>query len=181
LPGTKSQGAGNATGSKGSLGSLPSPGTRSSSSPESVCSPGTPFIRSITHWISFRCALSAQSPVINILDTISNPLSWQGRAYATYRHDSGFGGTLYANYWGDYLNDTVNPVVKVDAWYTFDLALRYDLPQNEGFMSGMGVTLDVKNVFDRSPHYVQNGTLAFDPQVSDIVGRFFLFGVTKRF
>jgi len=136
---------------------------------------------SATHLFKFKRSLSSQSPVLNILDTISNPLSWQGRAYATYRHNSGFGATLYANYWGDYLNDSVNPAVKVDEWYTFDLTLRYDLPQNEGFLSGMGVTLDVRNVFDRSPHYVQNGTLAFDPQVSDIVGRFFLFGVTKRF
>jgi iron complex outermembrane receptor protein len=136
---------------------------------------------SATHLFKFKRSLSSQSPVINIIDTISNPLSWQGRAYATYRHDAGVSGTLYANYWGDYLNDTVNPVVKVDPWYTFDLNVRYDLPQSDGIFSGMGVTLDVKNVADRAPHYVQNGTLAFDPQVGDIVGRFFVFGVTKKF
>jgi len=136
---------------------------------------------SATHLFKFKRQLSAMSPVENILDTISNPLSWQGRGYLTYTHNSGIGGTLYANYFGGYLNDTVTPKVKVDPWYTFDLALRYDVPRDDGVLKGLSFTLDVKNVFDRKPHYVQNATLAFDPQVADIVGRFFLFGITKRF
>jgi iron complex outermembrane receptor protein len=136
---------------------------------------------SATHLFKFERKLSAMSPMDNIIDTLSNPLSWQGRGYVTYTHDSGVAGTLYANYFGGYWNDTVTPKVKVDPWYTFDLALRYESPREEGLLSGVSLTFDIKNLFDRKPHYVQNATLAFDPQVADIVGRFFLVGVTKRF
>jgi iron complex outermembrane recepter protein len=136
---------------------------------------------SATKLFKFERQLSSRSSVDNILNTISNPLGFQGRAYATYTYASKITGTLYANYFGKYRNDTVTPVAQLGSWTTFDLNLRYAPPAEQGILKDVALTLDVKNVFDRDPHYVQNGTLAFDPQVADIVGRFFLFGIQKKF
>ncbi|MEO7361133.1 MAG: TonB-dependent receptor, partial [Gemmatimonadaceae bacterium] len=125
---------------------------------------------SATKLFKFERQLSSRLPTNDILNTLSNPLGLQGRAYATYSH-ADISGTVYANYFGSYRNDTVTPVAKIGAWTTFDLAFRYTPPTEKGVLNGVSLTLDVKNFLDRDPHYVQNATLAFDPQGADIVGR----------
>jgi iron complex outermembrane receptor protein len=43
------------------------------------------------------------------------------------------------------------------------------------------LTLDVEDLFDNQPPYVNNGNLAFDPNAHDARGRTIFAGVRTRF
>ena len=128
-----------------------------------------------THLFHFNRKLTPTSPTLVILDTVTNPISWQIRGQAGYRADKGLSANLFLNYFGSYTNNTVTPNVKVNPYASFDASLGYDLPAD------FRITLDIKNLTDKQPPFVQNGLLAFDAQVADLVGRYFLVGVSKRF
>jgi len=135
---------------------------------------------SATHLLKFDRTLFTGAATQDILDTINNPLSWQGRGQVSFNGYNGFSADLFINYAGGYDNNTVAPVASVGAYVTSDLALKYEFLGND-WRDGLSVSLDVKNLTDKQPPYVQNGTMAFDPQVADMVGRYFIVGVRKAF
>jgi hypothetical protein len=88
------------------------------------------------------------------------------------------GATLFANYVGNYLNNTPLPGrtnEEVASWTTFDLNLSFDFGKlsNPGWLNGTVVSLSSQNLFDRGPPRVLAGTglNAFDPNNANFFGR----------
>jgi iron complex outermembrane receptor protein len=129
---------------------------------------------------NFERAITPEAPLVDIVNTINNPLQLIARAYvgATV---GGLSARVYANHSGGYDNDGVDPVQEVSSHTEFDLALRYTMDAPLSFMRGITFTLDVEDIFDNDPPYVQNGNLAFDPNAHDSLGRTVFVGVRTQF
>ncbi|MBB5733484.1 iron complex outermembrane receptor protein [Altererythrobacter atlanticus] len=130
--------------------------------------------------LNFRRSIITGAPLSDVVDTINNPAQLAARAYAG-ADIGGFSATLFAKYLGGYENDTVAPVQDVPSHVEFDLALRYRIDSPFAIMEGVTFTLDVEDIFDNNPPYVQNGNLAFDPNAHDMVGRTVALGVRANF
>ncbi|MXP26711.1 TonB-dependent receptor [Altererythrobacter indicus] len=130
--------------------------------------------------LHFKQAITPDAPLIDIVNTINNPLQFQARAYAGIRK-GGFSGTAYVNYTDGYDNNSVTPMQKVDSYTTVDLSLRYLVDGDSIFTRGLTFTLDVTDAFDANPPYVSNGTIAFDSNVVNPTGRKIAIGVRKSF
>lgn len=133
-----------------------------------------------TKILSFDRSIITGTPLRDVLDTINNPASFIARAYA----GADFGGlsaTVFANHYGSYENDSVTPVQDVPSHTEFDLALRYTLEQPFSMLEGVTFSLDVQDIFDNDPPYVQNGNLAFDPNAHSPIGRTIAIGVRAGF
>lgn len=130
--------------------------------------------------LNFERAITPQAPLVDIVNTINNPLQFIVRAHvgATV---GGFSARIYANHTGGYDNDSVDPVQDVPSHTEFDLALRYTVDAPLSLMRAVTFTLDVEDVFDNDPPYVRNGNLAFDPNAHDALGRTVLIGVRTQF
>ena len=156
---------------------------------------GLEFIGSyegLTDWGSWRVGVNATkiltfdrsiitgTPLRDVLNTINNPASFVARAYVG-AEVGGLSGTVFANYYGSYDNDSVTPVQDVPSHTEFDLSLRYTLEQPVSFAQDITFTLDVKDIFDNDPPYVPNGNLAFDPNAHSPIGRTIAIGLRAGF
>lgn len=130
--------------------------------------------------MKFERARITSQPLLNVVDTINNPLRLRLRGSLGWSYE-GFGATVFVNHAGDYLNNAVSPVQEVPSYTTVDLGLRYSFSVAGGSMlfDGLTVSLDVQNLLDDEPPPVLNGTLAFDPQVASIMGRYITVGLRK--
>ncbi|KHL25537.1 hypothetical protein PK98_02335 [Croceibacterium mercuriale] len=130
--------------------------------------------------LNFDRQLTPDAAALDIVNTLNNPLQFIARAYlgATV---GGVTGRVTVNHTGGYDNDTVTPLVEVPSQTEFDLALRYTVEGVASFLNAVTFTLDVRDVFDNDPPYVRNGTLAFDPNAHDPLGRTVSAGIRTRF
>ncbi|WP_160485806.1 TonB-dependent receptor plug domain-containing protein [Aurantiacibacter rhizosphaerae] len=133
-----------------------------------------------TKILSFDRSIITGTPLRDVLDTINNPASFIARAYAG-AEVGGLSGTVFVNHYGSYDNDSVTPIQDVPSHTEFDLALRYTLEQPVAFTQSVTFTLDVQDIFDNDPPYVQNGNLAFDPNAHSPIGRTIAIGLRAGF
>lgn len=134
-----------------------------------------------TYNIDFKRTTLPNAAPDDVLDTINNPLKFRARGSLGWEM-GGFNANAFINHSAGYLNNAVTPVQHVSSYTTVDLSLRYKLEDNVGFgLNNVTFSLDVQNLFDRDPPVVLNGTLAFDPQVASILGRFATIGVRANF
>lgn len=133
-----------------------------------------------TKILSFERSIISGTPLLDVVSTINNPVGFAARVYAGI--DVGaFSGTVFANYYGGYDNDSVAPVQEVPSHTEIDLALRYTVESLIPMMEAVTLTLDVQDLFDNDPPYVQNGNLAFDPNAHSAIGRTVAVGLRTRF
>jgi len=133
-----------------------------------------------TRILSFDRSIITGSPLRDVLDTINNPASFIARGYAGAEM-GGLSATVFVNHYGGYDNDTVAPIQGVPSHTEFDLVLRYTLEQPFAIAESITFTLDVQDIFDNDPPYVQNGTLAFDPNAHNPIGRTVAIGARAMF
>jgi iron complex outermembrane receptor protein len=104
----------------------------------------------------------------------------------------GFGALLTINYVNSYDNPLVTPTERIDAWTTANLNLSYKVgtSANSYLLRNMTIALNVQNIADRKPPYVNvpndNGltganAIPFDPANASPVGRLIALQLTKRF
>lgn len=132
-------------------------------------------------------AATANSPLVDQLNTIYNPIRLRTRASAQWRMGNLTAGAM-VNHTGGYKNNLSTPVQNVRSQTTLDLRLSYAL---EGLASHSAlrdavVALGVTNVFDRDPPFVNlapspNGGGGFDPSLGSPLGRVIALSVSKRF
>jgi len=135
----------------------------------------------------------AGAPLVSVLDTIANPISWRGRGSIGFASGP-FSATLMGNYVGSYTNDkpitilgVVQPVSRVGSWTTFDLNLSVGFPRGDdrySVMNGMRLGVTVTNLFDKEPPLVQSsmsGSSSIDLFTHNALGRFFQVQLTKAF
>ena len=133
-----------------------------------------------TKILTFDRSIITGTPLRDVLDTINNPASFVARAYVG-AEVGGLSGTVFVNHYGSYDNDSVTPIQKVPSHTEFDLALRYTLDQPFSVAKDVTFTLDVQDIFDNDPPYVQNGNLAFDPNAHSPIGRTIAIGLRAGF
>jgi len=86
-----------------------------------------------------------------------------------------FAATTFLNYAGAYRDTASQPSRTVGAWTTWDLQLRYDFP------AATRLFLNVQNIFDRDPPFLNNHLgLGYDAENADLTGRVVSLGVVKK-
>jgi outer membrane receptor protein involved in Fe transport len=115
--------------------------------------------------------------LLDYLDTMSNPISLRGRFSAGWTRGS-FSAQVAVNHTGGYLNPYKNQ--QVSSWNTVDLHLGYRLASSHRALDGLLVTVDIENLFDADPPFVNNQDIAigYDPEMASPRGR--VTGLTLR-
>jgi iron complex outermembrane recepter protein len=118
---------------------------------------------------------TVNSPAANELD-LGTP-KWLSRGRLQWQFAQ-FDSTVFVNYTGKYQNDlSVNGGTvpyTAGAYTTVDLHLGYTLP-DQGWTKGTLVSLDVEDLFDRSPAETPAGPAVY----ANVIGRVFRLGVRK--
>ena len=139
-----------------------------------------------TYLLDYLLAQTPTGEARDRLDFIYNPLKFKARAAVTW--DYGNARTrLQINHVGGYTNDIISPAESVDGYTTVDLGVAFDVgdPGASGFIdSGFTFGVDVRNLFDADPPYVNiapsgNGSGGYDATAANPIGRLFSFYVRK--
>ncbi|MBO9669170.1 MAG: TonB-dependent receptor [Sphingobium sp.] len=133
------------------------------------------------------------APLVSVLDTIGNPISWRGRGSLGFMSGP-FSATLMGNYVGPYTNDkpitiqgVTQPVSKVGSWMTFDLSLSVSFGRDDdrySFLKGTRLGVTVTNLFEKEPPVVQSttsGNSSIDLFTHNAFGRYFQIQLSKAF
>lgn len=119
--------------------------------------------------------------VKGLLNTLNNPMRLRARAEFGWTGESAR-ANLFANFTNSYTNNTLVTLPKVASATTWDMSGQYDIGKLiGGSFKELRASLSVQNLFDRDPPYVQNSTLAFDPQNFSAVGRTVSFNLSTKF
>ena len=129
-----------------------------------------------TYLLKYRQQATPTAAVVDMLNTLNNPLRFRARGELGLARQGDFAITGFVNYTNSYVNNTLATNPRVDSFVTVDLNARWDIGRHIDSGNTMGknmyLTVAVQNLFDRQPPYVQNGTLAFDPQNVSAIGRY---------
>ena len=127
---------------------------------------------------NFEDQLTPTSPLVDRLNTIGYPGSMRGRASMSWSN-LGWNAGLYLNYVHSYDNVTVTPTQRVGSWTTADIHVGYSFENGEGLLSGLDLALDVRNLTDRDPVFVdiEGG---YDPTNASPMGRLIGLSITKK-
>ena len=137
----------------------------------------------------YRTQVALNQPVSEILSTVGNPVAFRARSWVGYGTGT-WNTQLNVNYTNRY-SDPFDPTQpEVASWTTLDLSGMYTFDSNQGWLSGLRLSLSVQNLLDRDPPYVGVSTnansgvierIGYDPANASPIGRFITFGFTKRF
>lgn len=108
---------------------------------------------------------------------------WQGSASVTWRHDSGFGMGLFADYVGEYIStapglDINGDPYIVDDWLTFNVYFQYE--GERGVLADTRLRFGINNFTDEDPPLVDS-TFGFDGAYHNARGRFFYVDLRRQF
>ncbi|MEP7311112.1 MAG: TonB-dependent receptor [Pseudomonadota bacterium] len=143
------------------------------------------FNASGTVFTDYEVAITSSAPLLDRLNQIFNPLKFKARASVAWDRDP-FRAQLTVNRVGSYTNTAVTPNESVSAYTPVDLGVSWNIgdPQSASFFSsGLTLGVDVRNLFDTDPPYVNlapngNGSGGYDATVANPTGR--QFGVSLR-
>ena len=141
-----------------------------------------------TYLTKYNVAVTPTAPLVDRRNVIFNPLKFKGRASVTWDHGP-FSTRVLVTHVGGYRNNLATPNQSVKSYTPVDLTLNWRIgdPQESGFFArGLTVGLEVRNLFDTDPPYVNlapsgNGSGGYDATASDPVGRLFAVSVRKSF
>lgn len=111
--------------------------------------------------------------LVNVLDTIGFTQKFRSQADIGAKV-GGFKSRLTWNHLNGYTNTTSTVARDVSNYDTFDLLLGYD------FTDRINLSLDVRNLFDEDPPFVDT-TNGFDPQASNPIPRMFAITANVKF
>lgn len=131
----------------------------------------------------YDVAITPTAPLVDQLNTIYNPLRFKGRG-SLYWSGQNFSAAGFVNYQSSYDNNLAAQVQKVDSHTTLDARVAYGF-ENQGWLSGVTVALDVVNAFDTEPEFVNiaqspNGGGGFDATLNNPVGRIISLSIDKK-
>lgn len=132
-------------------------------------------------------AATVNSPLVDQLNTIYNPIRLRTRASAQWQHGHLSAGAVL-HHTSAYQNNLTAPVQTVRAQTTLDLraAIALDGLSDSAPLRDATLALGITNVFDRAPPYVNlapspNGGGGFDPSLGNPLGRVVSLSLNKRF
>jgi iron complex outermembrane receptor protein len=137
-----------------------------------------------TYLTTFDTQITPNGVVLDKKDRIFNPLDFKMRARAGWSLGAfRFNGVI--NHVGEYTNDLVTPNQVVDSWTSVDVGIQITPGDDTAHFldGGFTVGLDVRNLFDEPPPYVNlapnvNGSGGFDASAANPVGR--VIGISLR-
>ena len=138
-----------------------------------------------TYFTKYQVAITAVAPLIDVLNTIYNPLRYKVRG--NFRWNRGpYLATANVNYVPSYDNNLITPVQKVSSYTTVDLHLGYTLPKMGSWKYETTIGLDAANLFNRKPPYVNiapspNGGGGFDATVTNPIDRVIALSANVKF
>jgi iron complex outermembrane receptor protein len=132
--------------------------------------------------LSYKQQFTKTTSLIDgLLNTLNNPMRLRARADLGWTGESAR-ANLFANFTNAYTNNTLATLPKVASATTWDMSAQYDVGKLiGGAFKELRASVSVQNLFDRAPPYVQNSTLAFDPQNFSAAGRTVSFSVGTKF
>jgi len=138
------------------------------------------FNSNVSYILKFSEAQTSTVAAVSLLDTVSNPLRFKMRDSVSWNLD-GLGAMATVNYAGSYLDNASFPHRRVGSWTTLDLNLSYTVDvDTSGWLSGCTFSLNVQNLFDTDPPFVNNSAgVGYDRENADLLKRFVGLRVQK--
>ncbi|MEL1251330.1 TonB-dependent receptor domain-containing protein [Aurantiacibacter gilvus] len=140
-----------------------------------------------TYLTAYEVAFTPGGDFEDLRNEIYQPLKFRARASVTWEHGP-FTTRLQANHIGGYDNTLTTPVQDVDSYTPIDLSVTWDLVESLslGMVDRAALTLEVRNLFDVDPPYVNvapsaNGGGGYDATVANPVGRQFAVSLRTSF
>ena len=141
------------------------------------------FRLSGSYILSFDEAFSPGAPIVELIDTIANPIDFTMRNSVRWNNDSGLSATVFLNYSDSYTDNVSTPERKINSWTTIDLTLAYNTVGrlSDLRLNDIRLSLSIRNLFDNDPPFVNNSAVrvGYDPENVSPLGRFISFNITK--
>lgn len=124
------------------------------------------------------------APLVDIADTIFNPVDLRARAHFTWSRD-GWSAAAFVNYVDDYTdNQLVAAPVKVSSWTTLDLGLGYRFDESANWFNGVSIRFNAQNVLDEAPPRILDrasayGNPGYDTENANPIGRLLSLTISK--
>lgn len=136
-----------------------------------------------TYFTKYQVAVTSGAALADQLNRIYNPLRFKTRLSASWNLDA-WNANVYVNYQNAYDNNLAAPLQGVASNTTVDARIAYQF--DAGFMKDTTLAMNVDNLFDRRPPFVNiaqssNGGGGFDPTLANPVGRIVSLSLNKRF
>lgn len=131
----------------------------------------------LSYLAEFSRKLTPTAAAVSVVDRPNEPVDLRGRATATWTRDA-VSLMVAANHADNY---TAPTGVGLEAWTTFDAALRWAPEAADGPLAGLALTLSAQNLFDTDPPFYDNPIgVGYDPANADPLGRVVALALTKR-
>lgn len=131
-----------------------------------------------TYVLNYDFAVTQLARPIEQVGNINYPVSFRGRVFAGWQ-SGGFSANLMLNHVGGYRNNLATPIQQVKSWNPVDFDIGYAF-EGGGALDGLAVGLNVTNLFDSDPPFV-NIAGGWDSGQASALGRLVAFTVSKKF
>lgn len=134
------------------------------------------FSASGTYLTRYQVAITDNAPLVDRLNTIFFPLRFKARASIAWDLDP-VRFQIQATHVGGYTNNAVATPQQVKSYTPVDLSVSWRLgKEGSGFLSGLTLGAEVRNLFDVTPPYVNlspsgNGSGGYDATAANPIGR----------
>lgn len=142
-----------------------------------------------TFLISNEFQAVSSAPSVELLNDFGQPTKWRASGGISWKY-AGFTAMGKLHFINSYNNSLAVPAGSISSWTTGDIYLGYDTsPAAPALLRNLRVSLNVENLTDRKPPFVDLSALAllpgqnlppFDPANASPVGRLISLQVTKR-
>jgi iron complex outermembrane receptor protein len=133
-----------------------------------------------TYLFRYELQRLAGEPFVDLLNTSSNPNQFRAHGSANWVNGPYRAG-LRLNYVGEYTNSFDSKTI--DPWITADLQFGYVFNEAPGLLRGLDVSLDIENITDEDPPFVNNGNegskIGYDPEAANARGRVISISLRK--
>ena len=125
------------------------------------------------------------SEQVDLLNSVNRPVDFRSRGSVGWSQ-GGATATVFVNYVDGYSADLPAPDTPVDSWTTIDATLSYAFnnKQSRGLMNDLRLSVNVINLFNEEPPFVQNARadfgINFDGNNANALGRSVFVQLTKN-
>lgn len=135
-----------------------------------------------SYLFDFKESLGSGDRAVELVDTLGYPVDFRLRAELTWDHNQWLNISVFGNYTDSYRDLNNAPFLKVKSHLSFDLSVtafvfnkssNLEQPSSE-------ISLNVVNIFNNDPPFVNSPDFAYDPDNADPLGRFIAINFTKR-
>jgi outer membrane receptor protein involved in Fe transport len=131
----------------------------------------------------FDQSVTPFSPAVDIVNTVTNPLALRVRGTIEWNRTApGMPGPAFGlavNYTGGYKDPGSTLVPNVSPWTTLDARVAYRTRDDDGWLSGMELSVNVVNVLNHDPPFVDD-LYGYDVYNVQALGRVVSADISKR-